>query len=166
MSAIIIGILKKTNSISDLVNIVVDLRRNRDGLVETPQHFHFVSRILGLDSKNPRYRNLNSDLFDTNYFSKLSQKFFFQRNFTYLNFINGSSSSGGNGYFKSYFNGYFNSRDNLNSIGSFLLGIAFFAMLNWISKKRGIDHKSNRKNNMNKKSFLSKRSSSNKKKKQ
>jgi hypothetical protein len=47
--AIVVGLLKgNVSSLRDLVQIVVTMRENRDGLVETPQHFRFVARVLGL----------------------------------------------------------------------------------------------------------------------
>jgi hypothetical protein len=38
---------------SDLVNIIVHLRESRDGLVETPEQFHFVRTLLHLTGTQP-----------------------------------------------------------------------------------------------------------------
>lgn len=47
-SAIVLGILHDVRSNSDLVDVVVSMRENRDGMVETPAQFRFVSKVLGL----------------------------------------------------------------------------------------------------------------------
>ena len=48
MAAIILGKFKESKSLSDLTNIIVDIRRARDSMVETPAQFRYVSRILKL----------------------------------------------------------------------------------------------------------------------
>ena len=40
--------ISATNSVDDLVNIVVGMREFRDGLVETPQQFQYISNMLGI----------------------------------------------------------------------------------------------------------------------
>lgn len=47
-AAIVVGFLKKVSNLKQLVQVIVNMRENRDGLVETPQHFRFVARVLGL----------------------------------------------------------------------------------------------------------------------
>jgi len=46
-SAMIMGKLLKLSSYSDLTEEIVKMRENRDGLVETPAHFRYITRILG-----------------------------------------------------------------------------------------------------------------------
>jgi hypothetical protein len=36
------------SNLSGLVDLIVRMRSNRDGLVELPEQFHFVRRLLGL----------------------------------------------------------------------------------------------------------------------
>lgn len=48
-SALVQARLQGTSSVSDLVDIIVDMRRRRDGLVETPRQFHMVAALLGLN---------------------------------------------------------------------------------------------------------------------
>lgn len=47
-SAIILGKLLSIRTHSQLVNIIVGMRENRDGLVETPAQFKFAASVLGL----------------------------------------------------------------------------------------------------------------------
>jgi hypothetical protein len=46
--SIILGELHNIKTYSELVDRIVDLRRRRDGLVETPAQFKFVARTIGL----------------------------------------------------------------------------------------------------------------------
>ena len=46
-SAMVIGKLLKLSSYSELTEEIVKMRENRDGLVETPAHFRYITRILG-----------------------------------------------------------------------------------------------------------------------
>lgn len=48
LSALILGRLKRVTTHSQLVDIVVSMRERRDGLLETPQQFRFVSKLLQL----------------------------------------------------------------------------------------------------------------------
>ena len=45
---IIVGVLEKITTVSELVDIIVRLRRSRDGLVEIPKQLRFIVRALGL----------------------------------------------------------------------------------------------------------------------
>jgi hypothetical protein len=47
-SAVVLGELKKVSTHSELVDIIVGMRENRDGLVETPAQFRYASLLLGL----------------------------------------------------------------------------------------------------------------------
>ena len=47
-SAIVIGKLLKIKTLSELVDIIVGMRENRDGLVETPAQFRFAAHALNL----------------------------------------------------------------------------------------------------------------------
>jgi len=47
-AAIVLGSLLKTKTVSDLVDIIVDIRENRDSMVETPEQFRFINKALGL----------------------------------------------------------------------------------------------------------------------
>ena len=46
--SIVLGELHDIKTYSELVDQIVDLRRRRDGLVETPAQFKFVARTIGL----------------------------------------------------------------------------------------------------------------------
>lgn len=48
MIAIIAAMVAKAESVGDVVDLIVSLRRSRDGLVETPQQFSLIVRLLGL----------------------------------------------------------------------------------------------------------------------
>ena len=50
MSAAVVGLSSGVRSLRQLADVVVALREGRDGLVETPQHFRYAARLLGLDS--------------------------------------------------------------------------------------------------------------------
>jgi hypothetical protein len=47
-SAIILGKLLSIKTLPQLVDIIVSMRENRDGLVETPAQFKFAASVLGL----------------------------------------------------------------------------------------------------------------------
>jgi len=47
-AALVQGRLKNVTTHAQLVDIIVSMRENRDGLVETPEQYRFVSRLLGL----------------------------------------------------------------------------------------------------------------------
>ena len=47
-SAIILGEMLKVKSHAELVDVIVGMRENRDGMVETPEQLRFASRVLGL----------------------------------------------------------------------------------------------------------------------
>lgn len=47
-SAVVLGELQKVSTHSELVDIIVSMRENRDGLVETPAQFRYASMLLGL----------------------------------------------------------------------------------------------------------------------
>lgn len=47
-SAIVIGKLLSIKTLSELVDIIVGMRENRDGLVETPAQFRFAAHALNL----------------------------------------------------------------------------------------------------------------------
>ena len=47
-SAIALGQLLKVQSNADLADVVVGMRENRDGLIETPEQLRFAARVLGL----------------------------------------------------------------------------------------------------------------------
>jgi hypothetical protein len=49
-SALVVGKLKQLRSHSELVDSIVTMREYRDGIVETPQQFRFVARMLGMPS--------------------------------------------------------------------------------------------------------------------
>ena len=51
-SALIISELKHIKTNSELVDIIVQLREKRDGMVETPDQFHFISEMLSLPNTN------------------------------------------------------------------------------------------------------------------
>lgn len=55
-SALLASKLEKTNTIDELVNIIVNMRECRDGLIETPEQFEFLVEMLGLD----KYMNKSS----------------------------------------------------------------------------------------------------------
>ena len=46
-SAMLLAKLRKLSSYSELTNEIVKMRENRDGLVETPAHFRYITRVLG-----------------------------------------------------------------------------------------------------------------------
>lgn len=47
-SAIVVGKLLSIKTLPELVDVIVSMRENRDGLVETPAQFRFAARALGL----------------------------------------------------------------------------------------------------------------------
>ena len=47
-SAIILGEMLKVKSHTELVDVIVGMRENRDGMVETPAQLRFAARVLGL----------------------------------------------------------------------------------------------------------------------
>ena len=47
-SAIVLGKLLKVKTHSQFVDVIVGMRENRDGLVETPAQFKFAAAVLGL----------------------------------------------------------------------------------------------------------------------
>jgi hypothetical protein len=47
-SAIVVGKLLSIKTLSELVDVIVSMRENRDGLVETPAQFRFAAHALGL----------------------------------------------------------------------------------------------------------------------
>ena len=47
--ALVMGMLESIKSHSELVDIVVQMRENRDGLLETPQQFRFAALFLNLN---------------------------------------------------------------------------------------------------------------------
>ena len=47
-SAIILGEMLKVKSHAELVDVIVGMRENRDGMVETPEQLRFAARVLGL----------------------------------------------------------------------------------------------------------------------
>lgn len=47
-AALVFGKLYSVASVSHLVDIIVAMRENRDGLLETPKQLHFVLLLLGL----------------------------------------------------------------------------------------------------------------------
>ena len=57
-AAAVIGTLERIRypliplTVDRLVDIIVDMREHRDGLVETPAQFHYLTRILGLNDYN------------------------------------------------------------------------------------------------------------------
>ena len=46
--SVIVGYFEKIKTVSELVDIIVGLRRSRDGLVEIPKQLRFIVRTLGL----------------------------------------------------------------------------------------------------------------------
>jgi hypothetical protein len=46
--ALVIAKYSQISTISQLVDIIVDMRANRDGLLELPAQFQYVVRLLGL----------------------------------------------------------------------------------------------------------------------
>jgi hypothetical protein len=47
-SAITLGEVKGANTMSQFVDLIVNMREHRDGLVETPEQFRFINKALGL----------------------------------------------------------------------------------------------------------------------
>lgn len=47
-SAIVVGKLLSIKTLQELVDVIVSMRENRDGLVETPTQFRFAAHTLGL----------------------------------------------------------------------------------------------------------------------
>lgn len=47
-AAMVMGKVRRVQNASELVDVIVDLRRNRDGLVETPRQFGLITQVLGL----------------------------------------------------------------------------------------------------------------------
>ena len=47
-SAIVLGEMLKVKSHAELVDVIVGMRENRDGMVETPEQLRFAARVLGL----------------------------------------------------------------------------------------------------------------------
>ena len=47
-AAVVIGSLTKVKTVSELVDIIVKIRENRDSMVETPEQFRFINRVLKL----------------------------------------------------------------------------------------------------------------------
>ena len=47
-SAIVVGKLLSIKTLSEFVDVIVSMRENRDGLVETPAQFRFAAHALGL----------------------------------------------------------------------------------------------------------------------
>lgn len=47
-SSIVVGKLLSIKTLSELVDVIVSMRENRDGLVETPAQFRFAAYALGL----------------------------------------------------------------------------------------------------------------------
>ena len=45
-AAMVMGHVRQVRNASELVDIIVDLRRNRDGLVETPRQFGLIAQVL------------------------------------------------------------------------------------------------------------------------
>lgn len=52
-------------TLTDLTDIIVNMREHRDGLVETPQQFRYVARLLGLVSRYPTDIHRNNNEFRT-----------------------------------------------------------------------------------------------------
>ena len=50
---IIVGFLEKSKTVTEIVDIIVGLRRSRDGLVEIPKQLRFIVRALGLGDTSP-----------------------------------------------------------------------------------------------------------------
>jgi protein tyrosine phosphatase len=50
-SALVAGRVARIDSVSQLVDLVVSMRRARDGLVETPRQFHLIAQVLNLSEK-------------------------------------------------------------------------------------------------------------------
>lgn len=48
LAALIVALKQQITTHEELVNIIVEMRRHRDGLVETPQQYRFISRLAGL----------------------------------------------------------------------------------------------------------------------
>ncbi|RYH09142.1 hypothetical protein EON65_40380 [archaeon] len=47
-AALVLGYQRKINQHDQLVDLIVQLRERRDGLVETPRQYVFISKLLGL----------------------------------------------------------------------------------------------------------------------
>lgn len=48
-AAMVLGRAQRVSSVTELVDLVVDLRRHRDGLVETPRQFFMLATMLGIE---------------------------------------------------------------------------------------------------------------------
>ena len=48
-AAMLLGRARRVSSVTELVDLVVDLRRHRDGLVETPRQFFMLATMLGVE---------------------------------------------------------------------------------------------------------------------
>ena len=48
-AAMTLGTARGVRSVAELVDLIVDMRRRRDGLVETPRQFHLAASMLGLE---------------------------------------------------------------------------------------------------------------------
>jgi len=52
-AAMALGRARGVKTVSELVDLVVELRRHRDGLVETPRQFALAARVLGINALVP-----------------------------------------------------------------------------------------------------------------
>ena len=48
LSALLIGRMQQITTFAQLVDIIVQLRENRDGMLETPQQFRYIAKLLNL----------------------------------------------------------------------------------------------------------------------
>lgn len=56
-SALILGTLLNASTHSELTDIIVGIRENRDGLVETPEQYRFVAESLSIPAPNVTSNN-------------------------------------------------------------------------------------------------------------
>ncbi len=52
LSALLVSKLERVKTMDELVNVIVSMRENRDGLVETPEQFEFIVNMLGLNKSS------------------------------------------------------------------------------------------------------------------
>ncbi len=48
LSSIVLGKIKRVATHKDLVDLIVEMRESRDGLLETPEQYRYVARMLKL----------------------------------------------------------------------------------------------------------------------
>ena len=54
LAALLVSKLEKISTVNELVDIIVNMRENRDGLVETPEQFEFIVKMLGLNKTSKK----------------------------------------------------------------------------------------------------------------